>query len=75
MWKTVLELFNFGRKKPKLKEQPCLSKKVPAKKPSVKTSQPKSKAVAPSSKRSPSRTVSSVKPQKAKAKNESKTSK
>ena len=62
MWKTVLKLFNFGRKKPELKEQPCLSKKAPVKKPSVKTSQPKSKAVVPSSKRSPLPTASKKKP-------------
>ena len=72
MWKTVLELFNFGRKKPKPKEQVCLSKKAPAKKPSVKTSQPKSKVASPSSKRSPSPTASKKKPI-AKAKNDSKT--
>ena len=75
MWNTVLAIFNFGRKKSKLKEQPCLSKKAPAKKPFVKTSQPKSKVAVRSSKRSQSPILSSVKPRKAKAKNESKTSK
>ena len=68
MWKTVLELFNFGRKKPKLKEQPCLSKKVPAKKPSSRTFAQKSKPVNPSSKRSPSPIAKKPKPLKAKAK-------
>ena len=75
MFKTILELFNFGRKKPKLQEQPCLSKKAPAKKLSVKTSQPKSKAGVPSSKRLQSPILSKKKPAKAKPKNESKTSK
>jgi hypothetical protein len=68
MWKNLLEIFNFGRKKPKLKEQPCLSKKAPAKKPSVKTSQPKSKVAVRSSKVLPLRTLLKGKPAKAKAK-------
>ena len=67
MWKTVLELFNFGRKKPK-KEQSCLSKKAPAKKPSSRTFAQKSKPVSPSNKPSPSLTAKKPKPLKAKAK-------
>lgn len=45
-------------------EKVCRLKKAPAKKLSVKTSKPKSKAVSRSSKPSPSRTASSAKPAK-----------
>ena len=65
--KTILEIFNFGRKKPK-KEQSCLSKKVPAKKPSSRTFAQKSKPVNPSSKALPLPTPSKKKPVKVKPK-------
>ena len=66
----------FGYKPTPTQEQPCLSKKAPVKKPSVKTSAPKRTQASPSSKASQLRTPSSVKPRpktKPKAKSNVKT--